>query len=122
MNTSRALLVQMLIDLRSEVDPRHYSGKDARVLGLCTGALAAAAVSCSRNTLELIPMAVTAVIVAFRTGMHVTDVAQRASPSDGSDRSWSIIVPGMASAEAAVKNFCEQTVRIYLGFCFIFHD
>jgi len=73
--------------------------------------LAAAAVSCSRSVLELIPMAVDAVIVAFRTGMLVTDVAQRVEPSDASDRSWSIIVAELASAEA-VPRLCEQTVRM----------
>ena len=104
--------VQKLNNLCSQVDSRHYCGDNARILGLCTGALAAAAVSCSRSTLELIPMAVDTVIVAFRTGMHVTDIAQRVAPSDASDRSWSIIVPGLASAEAAVNRFCEQTVRI----------
>ena len=95
----------------SHVDSRNYCGENARIFGLCTGALAAAAVSCSRSTLELIPMAVDAVIVAFRTGTHVTDVAQRIEPSDMSDQSWSIIVPGLAAAEEAVDQFCEQTVR-----------
>ena len=106
--------VQKLNNLYSQVDPQHYCGDNARILGLCTGALAAAAVSCSCSTLELIPRAVDAVIVAFRTGMHVTDVAQRVEPSDASDRSWSIIIPGLASGEAAVTRFCEQTVRIVL--------
>ena len=80
------------------------------MLGVCTGALAAAAVSCSRSVLELVPMAVDAVAVAFRTGMHVMDVAQRIEPSDASDQSWSIIISGSASAEA-VQILCEQSVR-----------
>ena len=98
----------------SQVDPRQYGGDNARVLGLCTGALAAAAVSCSQSTLDLIPLAICAIRVAFRTGMHATDAAQRVAPSDTSDRSWSMIVPNLATAEAAVKNFCEQTVRVSL--------
>ena len=56
-------------------------------------------------------MAVDAVAVAFRTGMQVMDVAQRIEPSDASDQSWSIIVPGLASAEA-VRILCEESVRI----------
>lgn len=56
-------------------------------------------------------MAIDAVIVAFRTGMLVTDVAQRVEPSDASDRSWSIIVAELASVEA-VPRLCEQTVRM----------
>ena len=80
------------------------------MLGVCTGALAAAAVSCSRSVLELVPMAVDAVAVAFRTGMHVMEVAKRIESSDASDQSWSIIVPGLASAEV-VHRLCEQSVR-----------
>ena len=105
--------VQKLNNLCSQADPWQYRADDSRILGLCTGALTAAAVSCSRSTLELIPMGIDAIIVAFRTGMLVTDVAQRVEPSDASDRSWSIIVPGLASAEA-LHRFCEQTVSMLL--------
>ncbi|KAL7623783.1 fusarubin cluster-polyketide synthase [Parahypoxylon ruwenzoriense] len=100
---------QTLNDSYSQADPWDYSAYNSRLLGLCTGALAAAAVSCSRSVLELIPLAVDAVTVAFRIGVHVTDVAQRVEPLDAPDRSWSIIVPGLASAEA-VQKFCEESV------------
>ena len=93
--------------LGSQGDPWHYGVDNCRILGLCTGALAAAAVSCSRSILELLPMAVDAVTVAFRTGMLVTDVAQRIEPSDASDRSWSTIVSGVNSAKA-IARLCEQ--------------
>lgn len=106
------ILVQELILLCSQVDPRYHCGDNARVLGLCTGALAAAAVSCSQSTLDLIPLGVCAVRVAFRTGVHVTDVAQRVAPIDTSAQSWSMIVSGLESGEAAVKDFCGQTVSI----------
>ena len=104
-------LVQKLNNLCSQVDSQHYCGDNVRILGLCTGTLAAAAVSCSQSTLELIPFAVCAVIAAFRTGMQATDAAQRVAPSDISDQSWSINVAGLASVEAAVEDFCEQAVR-----------
>ena len=55
-------------------------------------------------------MAVDAVIIAFRTGMHVADVAQRVEPSEILDRSWSLIVSGLESSQSAVKSYCEQTV------------
>jgi len=59
-------------------------------------------------------MAVDAVTVAFRTGMCVTDVANRVAPflHNDSDQSWSIIVPGSTSFEA-VHKFCDQTVSTY---------
>ncbi|KAF2204082.1 ketoacyl-synt-domain-containing protein [Delitschia confertaspora ATCC 74209] len=90
----------------SQANSQDYYSKNIRILGLCTGALAAAAVSCSRSTLDLIPLAVDAVIMAFRTGIRVTDVAQRV---DTSDSYWSIIVPGLEAAEVAVEKFREQT-------------
>ena len=93
--------------LSSQGDPWHYCVDNCRILGLCTGALAAAVVSCSGSILELIPMAIDAVTVAFRTGMLVTDVAQRIEPSDGSDPSWSTIVSGVNSAKATAR-LCEQ--------------
>ncbi|KFY66032.1 hypothetical protein V497_01138 [Pseudogymnoascus sp. VKM F-4516 (FW-969)] len=79
----------------------------AGALGLCTGALAAAAVSCSGNILDLVPLSVDAVTAAFRTGMLVADMATRVSPGKVGD-SWSIIVSGSTSTEALNK-FCEQT-------------
>lgn len=111
-------MVNKLNDLCSQADSPYRCGDNARVLGLCTGALAAAAVSCSQSTLDLIPLAVCVVIVAFRTGMHATDVAQRVAPSDTSDQSWSMIVPGLLSAEAAVNEFCEQTVSMLTSYDF----
>ncbi|KAL8782244.1 MAG: hypothetical protein Q9213_005547 [Squamulea squamosa] len=94
----------------SQVDPRYFCGDTARVLGLCTGALAAAAVSCSKSTLDLIPLAVCSVKVAFRIGMHAINVAQRLEVPSTSSQSWSMIVAGSASAEAAVNSFCAQSV------------
>ncbi|KAK5989545.1 Non-reducing polyketide synthase fsr1 [Cladobotryum mycophilum] len=90
------------------MENENYDINESQSIGFCTGALAAAAVSCSRNTQELVPMAISAVIAAFRTGMHVADVARRVAPLHGSEQSWSIIVPKLASIDT-VKRFCEQT-------------
>ncbi|RAL16794.1 ketoacyl-synt-domain-containing protein [Aspergillus homomorphus CBS 101889] len=79
--------------------PEDFNASTSRVLGLCTGALAAAAVSCSRSTSELVPLAVKAVIAAFHTGLVVADVTQRIGPSCEADQSWSMIVPGLHAAE-----------------------
>ena len=95
----------------SQADLEYPRSDNARILGLCTGTLAAAAVSCSRSTLDLIPLAVAAVVAAFKTGMHVTDVAQRVEPSQEArtDQSWSMLVAGSDKAVDAVTTFCEQT-------------
>ncbi|KAI1780725.1 polyketide synthase [Hypoxylon cercidicola] len=93
----------------SHADPQYPSAEDARVLGLCTGALAAAAISCSRSTLDLVPVAVDAVVAAFRTGTLVTDVKSRVEHAqDAADQSWSMVVSSSASSEA-VNAFCKQT-------------
>ncbi|KAF5021129.1 hypothetical protein F66182_6829 [Fusarium sp. NRRL 66182] len=83
-----------------------YDAQNTRVVGLCTGAFAAAAVSCSSFTADLIPMAVSSVIAAFRTGMLVTDTAKRVDPSHDFDQSWALLVPGQ-KASAALQQFCE---------------
>ncbi|EED13291.1 hypothetical protein TSTA_057800 [Talaromyces stipitatus ATCC 10500] len=49
---------------------------EAGVLGLCTEAFSAAAVSCSYSTVDLVPLAVDAVTAKFRTGIVVTEIAQ----------------------------------------------
>lgn len=52
-------------------------------LGFCTGALAAAAVSCSSNALELLPLAIEAVRLAFRIGILVDNMAGCIEPWGG---------------------------------------
>jgi hypothetical protein len=88
-------------------------------MGLCLGGLAAAAVSCSRTTLDLIPRAVDAVRAAFRSGMHATETAKRLVPQashDDLEGNWSMIFSGLTSSEALSK-FCERSVSIYLIRC-----
>lgn len=65
-------------------------------------------------------MAVEAVTVAFRTGMLVADIAQRVEASNASDGSWSMIVPGLSSAEA-VQRACEESVRRMQFLSYKFH-
>ncbi|KIL93105.1 hypothetical protein FAVG1_03082 [Fusarium avenaceum] len=84
-----------------------YDAQNTRVVGLCTGAFAAAAVSCSSFTADLIPMAVSSVIAAFRTGLLVTDTARRVEPSQDLSQSWAVLVPGQ-KASAMLKEFCDS--------------
>ncbi|KAL8665034.1 MAG: hypothetical protein Q9202_002590 [Teloschistes flavicans] len=80
-----------------------------RILGVCTGALAAAAVSCSRNTLDLLPLSIQAITVAFRTGVHVSSLAHRIEPLQDTGQSWSMIVAGPTAARA-VEAFREESM------------
>lgn len=64
----------------------------------------------SRSALDLIPKAVGAVVAAFRTGIHVTDVGRSVAVSSyGSDQSWSMVLPG-SNASEAVDKFNNHTV------------
>ena len=88
----------------------HTNARDmTRYIGLCTGALAAAAVNYSNNGLDLVHNAVEAVIVAFRTGVCVTGVAHQVTGMDQTEESWSIIIPGPKSSQF-VERFYERTV------------
>ena|SRR5438034_6025551 len=62
---------------------------DTYLLGLCTGAFAAAAISTCKSLSELLSVAVQTVRVAFRFGLCTSDVRDRIEQTDGS---WSIVV------------------------------
>ncbi|KAK2014996.1 beta-ketoacyl synthase domain-containing protein [Colletotrichum eremochloae] len=86
-----------------------YNDGECRVLGICTGALSAAAVSCSISPLDLISTGIIAVKTAFRIGLQVSDAAGRFTTSDDQHQNWSLIVCGMGAAEI-INEFCDKTV------------
>jgi Starter unit:ACP transacylase in aflatoxin biosynthesis len=100
----------------SEGGRPYPSSSDSFLCGICTGALASAAISSSRSLLELIPAAVHAVIIAFRAGLCASEV--RSSIEDISDHSpeWSIVVSGISTEAAtrSLKEFADSKVRISL--------
>lgn len=85
-------------------------------LGLCTGSLAAAVVSCCRTTLDIVPLAAHAVRVAFRIGICVAETAARIENPATIDQSWLLLVSGPQSAESALQEYCEGSVRRPCGF------
>lgn len=88
---------------------------DTALVGLCTGLLAAAAVSASQSILDLVANAPHFVRIAFRLGVKVNGAAQRLSTSYDVDvnQSWSRLVMGVQteSSAAAVAQFNEDRVR-----------
>ena len=82
------------------------------IAGMCTGLLAGSAVSSAQSVSELLPVAVEAVMIAFRTGLRTTEIRDRIEQSSNASLSWSVVVPGMQeqSASAALKLFCEAKV------------
>ncbi|TPX22279.1 Type I Iterative Polyketide synthase (PKS), partial [Coccidioides immitis] len=77
------------------------------VVGLCTGALAAAAISSSSSLSELLPAAVHTVQVALRLGLLANDMKDRIeTPTQESPREWSAAFFDMTEA-AAVSALVE---------------
>ncbi|KAI1378719.1 polyketide synthetase [Hypoxylon crocopeplum] len=74
--------------------------QDSQLLGLCTGALAAAVISSSQDLIHLIPAAVHATVVALHTGLRA---AQEALSIDGniSSSRCSMAVLGVSRNEVA---------------------
>ena len=83
------------------------------LVGLCTGLLAATAVSASQSALDLVANALKVVRVAFRIGVKVNEVAQRLSTVHDSQQSWSRLVVGVQkeASIAEVAQFNERKVR-----------
>jgi Starter unit:ACP transacylase in aflatoxin biosynthesis len=97
--------------------PSSASRPDVRLAGLCTGLIAASAVASADSLTALIPLAVEAVRIAFRTGAHVGRVAQQLECEAGR-RSWSTIVGADAKAvEAALSEFHEENVCAPVSIC-----
>ncbi|RMZ77257.1 hypothetical protein DV738_g4532, partial [Chaetothyriales sp. CBS 135597] len=83
------------------------SSANTRLVGLCTGLLAAAAIASADSLTALIPLAVEAVRIAFRVGAHVGRVAQQIECASRS-QSWSTIVAAdEKSAQSALDAFHE---------------
>ena len=94
---------------------RHTLGLESCVVGLSTGLLAAAVVALSPTIPALMPLAVEAVLIAFRLGLHVKTTAgnMEKSPAPGDDSSWSYVIPGKTKSEAqnALDDFHHEQVK-----------
>lgn len=95
------------------------------MLGLCTGSLAAAAVSSCSTLSELLPAAVQTVQVAFRLGLCVVRMRDRMEMlSEDLPREWSVVFSDLEPklATVAVNDFCQENVsrliQCHIGQCF----
>lgn len=98
---------------------QHNTPRDTVLVGLCTGLLAAAAVSASQSILHLVANALKVVRIAFRIGVKVNDAAQRLSTAHDAraNQSWSRVVVGVQKETSAVEvaQFNERKVRRLTG-------
>ncbi|KAG8528459.1 Type I Iterative PKS [Bacidia gigantensis] len=94
-----------------------YYGEEARVYplasgsyfsGLCTGLLAAAAISSAHAVSDLIPVAVETVLIAFRTGLRTLQMRDRICRRS-TKHDWSVVVSGIdeGTATPALREFSQ---------------
>ena len=98
---------------RSYPQSTSHSSPSVHLLGLCTGLLAASAIASVDSLIALLPVAVETVRVAFRTGAHVADVAERLEILSDTHESWSTVfaTPDVPSAEEALNNYHQENVH-----------
>ena len=93
---------------------RDNAGSQTCVVGLSTGLLAAAVVALSPTIPALMPLAVEAVLIAFRLGLHVKNTASNIETSSDHDdgSSWSYVITGTTQSEAqqALDDFHHDKV------------
>ncbi|EGX97261.1 polyketide synthase, putative [Cordyceps militaris CM01] len=71
------------------------TAQNSHILGLCTGALAAAAVSASSNLFNMVPHAVEAVIAALHCGLAASLIGKSLSGDcEYAESSWSLLLSG----------------------------
>ena len=85
---------------------------DAQIIGVCSGALAAAAVCCSTSFSNLLPAAVQSVVLSFQTGMKSAEVASSVVSSRGFLDDWSLLVSRITHDEAnhMIEDFAKDLV------------
>jgi iterative type I PKS product template protein len=83
---------------------------NTRVIGLCTGLLAASVVASAKTLGELVPLAIEAVRLAFRTGTSVGAAKDALEQASSAKDSWSTIVTGISetAAKSAIDAFHEE--------------
>ena len=85
---------------------------NSRIIGICTGVLAAAAVASCDSLTSLIPLAVEVVRIAFRVGHCVARMADMLEQGPSGRLSWSTVVLGVGGSVAttAVETFNLEQV------------
>lgn len=88
-------------------------------VGICTGSLAAAAVSCCRSAMELLPVAVQVCALTYRVGAYAAENCVRYDSAAIQDRCWAVAVPDLTEQDASqvISRFIETKVSSKLKSC-----
>ena len=109
-----------MIDRRSEESSTGYlyasqsSSSKPRLLGLCTGLIAASAIASASTLSALLPLAVETVRLSFRLGAHVGKIAAQLDQATSTQETWSMIIPNIdrASTDEILAQFHTQNVSL----------
>lgn len=110
----------MVLSSHFEELPKSYlnsSSSDvpsSHLLGACTGLLAASAVASADSLITLLPLAVEAVRIAFRTGSLVSKVAGRLVGLPAAFDSWSTVVAVKDKEAAGIA--LEEWNRVHVSY------
>ncbi|KAI4121902.1 MAG: hypothetical protein LQ338_006102 [Usnochroma carphineum] len=85
-----ACLISYLCQTSSHIDP-----SDTRIIGSCTGLLAAVVASSSPSVSQLPTLGVALVRIAFRAGLLVADTRNRLQQGSTNQENWSVAVKGL---------------------------
>ncbi|CZR60185.1 related to polyketide synthase [Phialocephala subalpina] len=86
------------------------SSEVAITVGLCVGQLSAIAVSQARSLVELIPLAVESVRIAFRTGVIATEIRDELEQQSSPSETWAMTVPTEVGTE--LETIHKETVTL----------
>ncbi|PQE21599.1 polyketide synthetase protein [Rutstroemia sp. NJR-2017a WRK4] len=104
------------IDYYGDGSKQYPTSQSHIMLGLCTGQLAACTVASAANINELVKLAVEAVVIAFRTGLHVTRTRELLENGPDKNKEWAYIVPKLQVDLAAsrIEQF-SQSANLPVG-------
>lgn len=87
--------------------------QNTRIIGICTGLLAASAIASCSSLASLIPLAVETVAVAFRVGALVATVSDVLERRLVGEDAWSTVIGGqhIGSAENEIAEFNKAQVQ-----------
>ena len=107
----------LMVRLRNEASLQDEISRsqESCLVGLCTGLLAATAITTAPSLSALIPIAVQMVLVAFRVGLYVSGMAEQLESTDNISKSWSYVVPDISESRAleALANFEASQARVH---------
>ncbi|KFY25113.1 hypothetical protein V493_04828 [Pseudogymnoascus sp. VKM F-4281 (FW-2241)] len=97
------------IDRAEKVPEDATRPQETWTVGLCTGLFAAVAVSIAPSLSTLVNIGAEFVLLAFRTGRHVSALAEHIHESGDSAKSWTYVVPGLneSTARSLLADFNE---------------